>query len=72
MDYSVLWVQTPGDKFASFMISDGTTIFGKYSTGYNKLNKINPNGGIHNDISPTSTGTPLCAIYLNGILYLLN
>ena len=50
-DYTVLWIQTLNDRFSDFKVYNNNPYktFGKYSTGYRKLNNISPNGATHNE-----------------------
>lgn len=54
IDFTVLWVQLLGNGWNTFKVyaknDDGTyNSFGSYAGGFNHLNNISPDGGIHNE-----------------------
>lgn len=53
-DFTVLWVQVPGNTWATFRVhvkneDNQYESFGSYVGGLNYLNNISPDGGIHNE-----------------------
>ncbi len=50
-DYTILWVQTLNERWSDFKVYNNSPYktFGKFTTGYRKLNNISPNGATHNE-----------------------
>jgi hypothetical protein len=65
-DYTVLWVQTLGERWSTFRVYqyDTTTnqvvkYFHKHASGLNNLNKISPDGSTHSELWNAFEWTPV-------------